>query len=520
MQTLSLLVRQRAADRSDGVFLSCDGTETTFAALHNGVQHMAGALAAANITPDCRVGLMLGQSLTHIELFMACAWIGATVVPFSVHFQSAGLELQLTSCRPEIFVADRVHADVLRRVVETLATPPLIVWVESEGDLRTGETTLTSLRANATPVNEPVNRSLTDTLAIIYTSGTTGAPKGGVMSEGFFQLGAKSAGLLSDVQPDDVYFLWEPFYHASAWMMVLMALQHGAKLHMVKGFSASRLWDQIREARATKFHYLGGLINIILAQPERPNDRDNPVTIAWGAACPADSWRLFEERFGVSIREGYGLTEAQNFTHINRDGIVGSIGKPIEEIECWLVDDAGTRVGPGVTGEIVVAARSPAVGMTGYWDDPAKTAEVLHPDGTIHTGDLAMMDADGNYYFKGRKKDSLRRRGENISAWEVERVINSAPGVEESAVVGVRSDMGEQEVFAAIKLRDGAAEDPAAIIAHCADRLAYYQVPRFLSFVDDFPRGPTQRIRKADIPTDIASAWDTDKLGITPRRKH
>jgi carnitine-CoA ligase len=158
------------------------------------------------------------------------------------------------------------------------------------------------------------------------------------------------------------------------------------------------------------------------------------------------------------------------------------------------------------------------VNMTGYWGEPEKTREVLR-DGCVYTGDLAMVDADGDYYFKGRKKDALRRRGENISAWEVERVINAAPGVEESAVIGVDSELGEQEVMTFVKMRDGERGHASELMKFCAERLAYYQVPRYWQFVADFPRGPTQRIVKREIKADLAQAWDAEKAGVKPTRE-
>lgn len=516
MQTLAELVQARALDSADRVFASCNGRDTTYGRLHCAVQELAGALVEAGVKRGDRVGLMLGQAVEHMELCMAIAWIGAVMVPFSIHLKSAGIELQLSSATPSLMVASRTYADSIRAACSAVAQPPAVMWFEDGVDVP-GEFHLDALLRSSSAVADPLVRRPEDAITIMYTSGTTGAPKGAVGSERSWWTGAKSTGIITNAQRDDVFHFWEPLYHGSAWMVMALAMQKGLKLHMVERFSASRLWEQVAEAGATKLHYLGGLVNMILSQPPVPSERDNKVSIAWGGACPTDSWREFEDRFGVTIREGYGLTEGGMFTHINLDGRVGAIGKPIEEYESWIADDGGDHLPAGEVGELVLRPLVPGVSMTEYWGEPEKTKEVLR-DGCVYTGDLAMVDVDGYYYFKGRRKDALRRRGENISAWEVERVINAAPGVEESAVIGVDSEVGEQEVMAIVKMRERERGDALALMKFSADRLAYYQVPRYWQFVADFPRGPTQRIVKREIKVDLAQAWDAEKAGVKPTR--
>lgn len=518
MQTIPELLLARAADCGDRTFCTFEGKKTTFRDLLAKVQEAAGILREAGVAPGERVGFMMPPSVEHIAFYLSTSWLGAAAVPFSIHLKSAGIELQLRSARPKVFIVSRAFEEAVRQAIAAIEAPPRVIWFENGDDARGAETSIDRLLRTSRAQAQPAPRSLDDLLAINYTSGTTGAPKGAMLSERYYWIGARSAGILSEASRSDVYFMWEPFYHIAAWMTVMMALQHGLSIYMVERFSASRLWDQVADGGATKLHYLGGLVNILLAQPPVAAEKNNTVSIAWGGACPGDTWRQFEQRFELTVREGYGLSEAQNFTHLNMDGVLGSIGKPIDEFDAWLIDDAGNRVGPGVVGEIVLRPKLPNITMMGYFGEPERTAEVLRADGCVYTGDTAVMDEHGYFYFKGRKKDALRRRGENVSAWEVERVINAAPDVEESAVIGVPSPMGEQDILALVKPKDGATVDPLALVRFCSERLAYYQVPRYIQVVEDFPRGPTQRIRKNEIEIDLSTAWDAERAGFKPER--
>ncbi len=508
-ETFRQLIERRAETNGSDTFLMYGDEVITFADLKERIDRAAAGLKAGGIQAGDRIGLMLPTVPDHIYLFFALAWIGAVALPVSVHLKAMGIATQLKSARPRMIIADAGFGELVEAVAGDAGVEK-VLW-----------------RGSGYPTNDPRFSSLDEALAnigdapavaaggldrvcmISYTSGTTGEPKGAVLSEKWFQIGAKNAGLLAEVRPGDVLFLWEPFYHVAGWMTVLMSLQHGVPSGMVERFSASKCWDQIRKFGATQLHYLGGAMNLLLKQPERPDDADNPVRIAWGAAAPTQSWATFETRFGVTIREGYGITEAGNFTTLNHDGPIGSIGKGVEEFEVFVASEDGKPVPDGEVGELVMRPKLPGITMKEYFGKPEKTAEVLR-DGCVFSGDLGYRDANGYFYFSGRKKDALRRRGENVSAWEVERVINAHPAVEESAVIGVASQMGEQDIKAFIRPAPEQAVDPADIYAWCERHLAYYQLPRFIEIVQDFPRGPTQRIRKTELPATASAGWDAD----------
>jgi len=545
------LIRQRARNQGSAPFCRFKGRTTTFRELETSVDAMAAALAQRGVGRGDRVALMLPNCMEHVVIFFALSWIGAVAVPISIHLRQSGLTLQLQSSLPRHVVADAAYQE-LCAALPAAASVQTVIWhgqalpygvYGSKGSSAKPETAdardavgsaelpkhvlLSSLcaaasSASALRASESAACANDDGLdqlcAICYTSGTTGAPKGVMLNQRWFQIGAKNAGLLADARASDVLFLWEPFYHVAGWITVLMALQHGIPVAMVEKFSASQCWRQIQDCGATLFHYLGGALNLLLKQPPSAHDGDNPVRIAWGAAAPAHSWRAFETRFRLRIREGYGISEAGNFTLLNLDGPAGSIGKPVKEFDAWIEDAQGGRAQPGEIGEIVLRPKRSGFVMQGYFNDPVRSREVLR-HGCVYTGDLGYQDAQGWFYFSGRRKDALRRRGENVSAWEVERIVNAHEAVEESAVIGVDSDLGEQDILAFVKPAAGRALEPLAIIRWCEQHLAYYQIPRYIRIVADFPRGPTQRIRKTELSADTSQAWDFEASGQAPRAR-
>jgi crotonobetaine/carnitine-CoA ligase len=518
MKTIvELLIERRNLD-SDRVFCKFEREAVTYAWLARRVETVAGALDRLGIRPGDRVGLMLENNLDHILLFCSLAWIGAVHIPISTHLKRDGLALLLADAVPTLVIAEARCAAELNSAVQACVRRPMQLWrgggVEGHGSDRGLSSILSTPDWSMAPFPGDLNRWA----MISYTSGTTGPPKGVMLNERFLQLGAKNAALLADVKREDVLLLWEPFHHIAGWITVLIGLHYAVLLALVPRFSASRCWDQVREYGVTKLHYLGGMINILLRQPARGNDASNPATIAWGAAAPAASWREFEKRFGLRIREGYGITEAANFALINLDGPVGSVGKPVPEFEAWIAAADATRLGPKKVGEIVLRPKSSHISMMGYFRNSEATARVLR-DGDVYTGDLGYQDEDGFFYFAGRLKDSLRRRGENVSAWEVERIINSHPKVVDSAVIGVPSDLGEEDIKAFVKLADGAELTAEQIVTWCEPRLAHYQMPRYVDFVSEFPRGPTQRIQKSDLPRSTAGVFDAQKAAHRPKQE-
>ena len=302
-------------------------------------------------------------------------------------------------------------------------------------------------------------------------------------------------------------FMWEPLYHIGGAQMIVLPLIRDVTLALVEHFSASRFWQQVSHYGASHIHFLGGILQILLKQPPSPLDRTHGARIAWGGGCPREVWRPFEERFGLQIRECYGMTECSSITTYNDNGTVGSVGKPAPWFSVTLTDANGIPVPTGERGEIIVQTSLPGAITRGYLSNPEATARALRGD-AFHTGDLGSFDSDGNMYFHGRMTDNVRVRGENVSAMEVEQVAAKHPAVEDCAMIGVAAEIGEQEIKLFVKRKAGATLAPQELSGWLAERLAPYQNPRYIVMVDDFERTASQRIMKHRLGTLSAITWD------------
>lgn len=520
MESIRELVERRGREERGSPFCFFEDTCLTFGDLDQRVNRLANGLTTFGLVPGDRLAVMLANHPDHVCTFLALAKLGITQVPINIHLKDFGLGYLLEHSEARAVVADSRFAPQLVAALAGRSSVELVVWRGAPtpaGAVRT--VSFDDVVAAGAPEPRWATPPSDHLVSITYTSGTTGPPKGVMLGDKPYRMAGRVAGQAAEVRPGDVMLTWEPLYHIGGSQVILTCLQYRVPMALLERFSASTFWAQARHYRATQMHYLGGVLGLLLKQPPRPDDADNPVRIAWGGGAPDHLWEPFERRFGVRLREVYGMTEAASFTTINLEGRVGSVGRPVPHFEVRIVGDDGRPVGPGERGEILVREREPGLLMRGYFKDPERTADALR-DGWLHTGDLGRVDADGFVYFLGRRKDSLRRRGENVSAWEIERVVSMHESVEECAVVGVPSDLGDEDVKLFVKPVAGHRPDPLDLIRWCERHLAYFQVPRYVEFVDDFPRTPTQRIRKDELPCSVTASWDLERSGyrIDPGR--
>jgi crotonobetaine/carnitine-CoA ligase len=309
----------------------------------------------------------------------------------------------------------------------------------------------------------------------------------------------KAIGLLSNLlyTADDKLYTCLPLFHANALMLsVMQSLWVGIPLYLSKRFSASRFWQELAQCGATQFNTVGGMIPILLKTPPGPFDRAHRVKRVVSAACPKDAWVPFEQRFGVTLWEAYGAVDGAGVTIINNGNApIGSLGRPGKVVKWRLVREDGSDAAVGQPGELWVFVGHDRDAKVPYWkNDKASNEKVV--DGWLHTGDLMQRDAGGFLYFVGRNTDSMRRRGENVSAYEVEKVVDSHPSVLESAAYGVPSPVGEQDIMIAVVPVEGATVDPKDLYAFLSARLPRYALPSYLDVVDSLPKTGTHRVIK------------------------
>lgn len=478
-----------AAEDGDRVYARFEGRAFTFAALDRMSAALAGNLFRLGAVRGDRIAVMMRNSPGTLALIFAIARSGLVWVPVNAALQGEGLRHVLTHADPRVLVAD---AEALARIDECGTALAGVARVTA-GEGGSGRT-LESMLEGEPPadVTAPTPGEL---FAIMYTSGTTGPAKGVMVTHRMLRLAGEGALLVAAARDGDVLFVWEPLYHIGGAQLVVLPLRRRIVLAMVGRFSASRFWGQVKAEGATHIHFLGGILQILLKQPAGPLDRTHGARIAWGGGCPVDVWLPFEQRFGVQIRECYGMTEASSFTSFNDLDVVGSVGRPVPWLSVALLDEAGRPVPQGMRGEIVVRALDLGALTPGYFRNPEASAKALR-DGALFTGDAGSFDANGNLFFHGRLTDSVRVRGENVSAWEVEHVAAQYPAVEECAMIGVAADVGEQDIKLFVQPRAGVRIDLAELSDWLGARLAPYQQPRYLATVDAFDRTPSLRIMK------------------------
>jgi len=448
-----------------------------------------------------RVALMLSNRPEFLYSWFGLAKIGAVMVPVNTGFKDQEAGYIINHSEAVGLIADAEFLSVAQAMKKSILS---LKWIACADPVSPREAvSLPNLLRSMSALLPSISLKDDDMAQIIYTSGTTGFPKGVIHAQKDFVLTGEAFTLCVGIEENDRLMTFLPLFHANAeYYSTMGALAGGASLILIAKFSAGQFWDQVVYYGATEFNFIGAVGRILCARPEREFRPEHGVKTAYGALVTPDVYEMFTRRFKIpNVIDGYGLSEVPRVSQNPIGGVIKmkSMGIPAKHpdpnltfTEVKVVDEEGRAVGPGVKGELVV--RSPVM-MKGYFKDEEKTKEAIR-DGWLYTGDYVYQDEDGYLFFVDRKKDIIRRKGENISASEVETVVLSHPKVLEAAVVAVPSELGEDEVLAVLVLKEGQALIPEEVIDWCKERLADFKIPRYIQFRGSLPKTATQRVAK------------------------
>ena len=494
----------------------------TFAESHERSLRVAGGLGALGLGRQEPVALLMDNSLDAVHTWTGASLGGLVEVPVNTAYKGGFLTHVLNDSGTGVLVCDDAYAERVAHVAGDLTALHTVVV---RGDTAVADGLRDRFRVVgfdevvAADPAPPQPIAADDLMAYMYTSGTTGPSKGVLISHAHAYTYASREDQARPLVGDRILVTLPLFHLAGQWYGVYQALIHRAVCVLEPAFSVSRFWPTVREHGITVTVMLGAMAELLQQAEPRPDDADNPLELAVMAPLASDV-DGFRDRFGIDLAAVYGMSEIGAVLNGPPESVVGGeCGFARDGFELRLVGDDGREVGPGQVGELRVRPEDPRLVMRGYHNLPDKTAETL-VDGWVHTGDAFRTDDQGRFFFSDRMKDALRRRGENVSSFEVERVVNEHPDVYESAVVAVPSELTEDEIKAVVVPRAGRTIDPAELTGFLVERLPYFMVPRYVEFAAELPKTPTQKIhkhvlRQSGVDSEV---WDREAAGIVLRR--
>jgi carnitine-CoA ligase len=513
------LVERHARERGDDTFaLFSTGDQWSYARLRVNVRKVAASLQALGVKQDDFVLSWLPNGPHAIAVWFALNYIGAVYVPVNVSYRGRLLAHVIQNSGARLMIADARLAERLAEVetatLDTLVTvsgaPPVLKGIRGVAE--------DALSAATGEPADPARAIMPwDTHAIIYTSGTTG-PSKGVLSS-YRHLGATTEAM-DTVTSEDRALVNLPLFHVGGTNAVYRMLMRGGSIALVEAFDTETFWDTVRKTGTTTMTLLGAMIPFLMKAPPTPRDRDHSLRQAVMVPLAEDAAE-FTARFGVDIYTVFNMTEISCPILSDRNpDIPKTCGRVRAGFEARVVNDHDIEVPHGTVGELMVRADEPWTMNHGYNANPEATARAWR-NGWFHTGDAFRRDEAGNFFFVDRMKDAIRRRGENISSFEVEVEIGAHPKVRETAVVGVPSEFGEDEVLAIVAPVPGADIDPVEIISFLTPRMPHFMVPRYIRFMADLPKTPTQKIEKHLLRQQgiTEDTWDRERAGIRLKRE-
>jgi len=520
------VLSDKAEQLQDKVFFRTRESQVTYSEMDSISNRFANGFLELGLNKGDKACIMLDNCLEHLYCWFGVGKVGVADVPVNTAYKGYILEYIINSSNAKVLIVDQAYLKRIKFLETKLKNiQHVIVYTPSGADKVDNDLNLDTLDlkeffsfSDSAP-NVDVHYS--DLATILYTSGTTGPSKGVMMSHAccysWGQIVAENIGLLSD----DVDYTCLPLFHANARLMCTYpCMLAEAQVALAPRFSLSGFWDDIKFFGASVFNGLGAIAPLLISVPPQADDTDNPVRLAF--LIPTPDHQKFEKRFGLKVTTSYGMTECNlpTFPPLDQKIPGGSCGKCLPGFELRIVDEYDEELPDGQIGEVVVRHSEPFTMLSGYYNMPEKTLE-NYRNLWFHTGDAMYRDEDGWYYFIDRIKDALRRRGENISSFEVENVINSHPAVLECAVIAVKDPvLTEDEVKVCLVLHPRESLTPEELTKFCEPRMPYFHIPRYVEIMDALPKTPTDKIRKAVLREHgiTPDTWDREAAGIKIKR--
>lgn len=518
---LRYVLERRAAEMPERPYVCLgDGSSITFGDLKEQVERIAAGLAKLGIRQGDTVNVWMPSGIEMLRHWFAINWLGAIFVPINVAYRGNLLAHVIANAEAKVIIAS---SDLIERLCDIDRAKLEIAIVAGDSDRKIAELKCISIEILASAASEipPLSRPIEpwDIQSVIYTSGTTGRSKGVASSYAhFWHMGGKHSYPMLDER--DCFLVSGPMFHVMGTLPPVVAMNLGGRVGIAGEFSTDTFWPSVRATGATYVMLLGVMSSFLSKRPPSTDDKDHTLKNVTMIPLPED-YRSFGDRFGVTVWALYNMTET-NVPLVSEPNpeAEGTCGKRRPGNELRIVDGNDREVPDGEIGELIVRSDAPWALNSGYFKDDAATARAWR-NGWFHTGDGFRRDAAGNYFFVDRLKDAIRRRGENISSFEVEAEILAHPAVRECAVVAVPNEVSEDDVLAIVSTAPDSTVDPAELLEFLRPRLAHFMLPRYVRIMSELPRTPTQKVEKYVLRNQglTEDTWDRERAGVKVRRE-
>jgi crotonobetaine/carnitine-CoA ligase len=516
---LRLLLQRRAAELSDKTFaLFSNGTEWSYSKLHRVVIETSAALLRLGVRQGDMVLCWLPNGSDALRVWFAINYIGAVYVPMNLAYKGQILQHAIRLSTAKVLIC---HSELMARLsdIDTGSLTDIVAIGNAEvfrlPELRVHDRTALEFPGAEIP---PLDCEIYpwDTQLVLLTSGTTG-PSKGVLSSYIHQF--ISCNAFQVPTSADRYLVNLPMFHTAGTISVYRMLVRGGSVALVESYDTNTFWETIRRTKSTCLTLLGGMTSFLIKSPPSPEDHDH--TLRTAVIIPfSDEALEFSKRFSVDVYTTFNMTETSWPLMTERNPAVrGTCGRVRPGVEARIVDENDIEVEDGTIGELILRTDAPWAMNHGYLGNPEATARAWR-NGWFHTGDGFRRDSDGNYFFVDRLKDSIRRRGENISSFEVEAEISLFPSVGEVAAVGVPSEFGEDDVLAVVAPKSDCTIDPGELIEFLRSRMTHFMIPRYVRIMPELPKTSTQKVQKNVLREAgvTADTWDREAAGVLVKR--